>query len=416
MSLIGWIRRRAAESLAPGTRAWIVTSVELRIAQLDARSERHLYTVRAEPAVVDKNLTLPTTVISVPTGSIAECLTIRSAKSLAISAPPPAVAGVSEFRFAPRRRAVRVINPEELRAVARDRDMEIVVPPPRRFVFRRRQETIRASPIAPSPERRHSLRPVSSPPRPPGFAEEDVAERVRWLLSPPIHELLSDPELGLSKTPYPFQLAGIKWLYDRHSGLLADEMGLGKTMQAILAARLLWREHRLERILIVCPKALIPNWCRELREWWPNGRDGTRVIEAQSKWWLNIALPAVIIKIINYDKLALLVDWLPHQPFRHDLVIVDEAQRFKNPDTKTARAIRALKTDRRWALTGTPLENRAGDVVSIFDFVRPGLLENDDPDYVGERIKPFMLRRRTQEVLSELPDILIEDIELELGP
>jgi SNF2 family DNA or RNA helicase len=92
---------------------------------------------------------------------------------------------------------------------------------------------------------------------------------LRRLLTPPIHEVLSDPQLSLPDRPFPYQTYGIKWLYDRPHALLADEMGLGKTMQAIIAARLLWRDGKIKQLLIICPKSLIANWRKELRTWWP---------------------------------------------------------------------------------------------------------------------------------------------------
>jgi SNF2 family DNA or RNA helicase len=110
---------------------------------------------------------------------------------------------------------------------------------------------------------------VTPPDAPASLKTADLKERLRWLLTPPIHEVLSDPELALPEKPFPYQTYGIKWLYDRESCLLADEMGLGKTMQAIIAARLLWRDRSIKHILIVCPKSLIPNWRKELRTWWP---------------------------------------------------------------------------------------------------------------------------------------------------
>ena len=92
---------------------------------------------------------------------------------------------------------------------------------------------------------------AKSPSKPPSFRAASLEEQLRWLLTPPIHELLSDPQLALPERPFPFQTAGIKWLYDWDNALLADEMGLGKTMQAIIAARLLWRAGTVNQILVV---------------------------------------------------------------------------------------------------------------------------------------------------------------------
>jgi SNF2 family DNA or RNA helicase len=214
---------------------------------------------------------------------------------------------------------------------------------------------------------------VSSPEPPPSFQGADLQERLRSILTPPIHEVLSDPQLGLPERPFPFQAIGIKWLYDRDCALLSDEMGLGKTMQAILAARLLWRDNRLKQILVVAPKSLIPNWCRELEKWWPGIWAYTQVVGNDRQWFLRAGHPIATVKLINYESLQRELDWLKEREVYHDLVILDEAQRIKNPESKRSQAVKALKAERRWALTGTPLENSVDDLVSVLGFVKPGL-------------------------------------------
>ncbi|MFN0136625.1 MAG: SNF2-related protein [Phycisphaerae bacterium] len=245
--------------------------------------------------------------------------------------------------------------------------------------------------------------------------ELSLQEQLRWILTPPIQELLRDPRLALPKVPYGYQQAGIKWLMDRENALLADEMGLGKTMQAIVAARLLWREGRIKRILVVCPKSLIQNWREEIELWWPSAIDNTMVIEERAEWHLSRAPENVTIQIITYDRLARLMDWLETQVVSHDLVIIDEAQRIKNAGTSTARAVKKLNAARRWAITGTPLANHVSDVVSIFGFVRPKLLRRDDAEHVRSAIRPYMLRRRREEVLRDLPELDAQDVRLQLS-
>jgi hypothetical protein len=218
---------------------------------------------------------------------------------------------------------------------------------------------------------------VTAPEPPPTLKQADLKERLRWILSPPIHEILSDPAFALPYPPRPYQTFGVKWLYDRDNALLADEMGLGKTMQAIVAARVLWREGRIKQVLVVCPKPLISNWCQELDLWWPEIHAYTKAVESDRRWFLRDATQDVVVKIINYESLQREADWLRDEakPPYHDLVVIDEAQRIKNPDSKSAQAVKALKADRRWALTGTPLENSTDDVASVFGFVSPGLVQ-----------------------------------------
>jgi len=252
------------------------------------------------------------------------------------------------------------------------------------------------------------------PEPPPSTKKSDITERLRLLLMPPVDELLSDPELGLPAEPFKYQKEGIWWLMQRQNALLADEMGLGKTMQAIVAARLLWKERRINRILVVCPKTLIPTWQKEFRTWWAFSPNYMQVCEGDRRWFLKLATKNIVVKIINYEALAREVDWIETERFSHDLVIIDEAQRIKNPANRTARAVKALKSDRRWALTGTPLENKIDDVASIFGFVMPGLLRGDDHDAVRKGIGPYMLRRRTEEVLPDLPPKFELDVPVEL--
>jgi superfamily II DNA or RNA helicase len=268
------------------------------------------------------------------------------------------------------------------------------------------------------PVRIPKLGPLIYPPTPTQEFVDDLHERLKWILTPPVDELLSDPEIVIPDSPYPFQMCGIKWLLDRRSALLADEMGLGKTMQAILAARLLWRQTSVKQLLVVCPKSLVPNWEAEFRKWW-NPVSANIMICRQRREvrrFLALATPNAVVKIINYD---LLVgeepEWLKRDEAAHHLIILDEAQRIKNPDAKVSRAVKALKGTIKWAITGTPLENRTSDVVSIFDFVRPGLLKTDDPNIVRREIKPYILRRRTQDVLRDLPDKIDQNIFIDLA-
>jgi superfamily II DNA or RNA helicase len=319
--------------------------------------------------------------------------------------PPPSV------------RSVRVIliTDAQVRRLGRE-DFDVVV---KRFSFSALESdpttTVFPQRGAPATEAMR-LRPITPPEAPPSLKNAALEERLRWILTPPIHEVLSDPQLALPEKPFPYQTFGIKWLYDRESGLLADEMGLGKTMQAIIAARLLWRDGLVKRLLIICPKSLIPNWRKELRTWWPGVASYTKAIEDDRKWYLRLATKDVVVKIINYEGLQRELEWLKQRPLHHDLIIIDEAQRIKNPESKTSQAVKALTADRRWALTGTPLENSTNDLVSIFGFLHASLVkETDGLERIRKAVKPYMLRRRQEEVLTELPEKIDQDIPIELG-
>src|SRR5690606_2275486 len=96
-----------------------------------------------------------------------------------------------------------------------------------------------------------------------------LADRLRYLLEPPLESLFADQLIELPFAPFEYQLDGIAFLFPRHRAVLADEMGLGKTMQATTTIRLLVRSGQLRRILLVCPKPLVTNWQREFKLWAP---------------------------------------------------------------------------------------------------------------------------------------------------
>src|SRR5262249_5293580 len=160
---------------------------------------------------------------------------------------------------------------------------------------------------------------------------------------------------------FPYQLDGIAFLMPRDSALLADEMGLGKTMQAIVALRLLFHAGLINRALIVCPKPLVHNWSRELRTWAAHlpfeAIGGTT--HARRAQWLVSNCP---LKLVNYEMLTRDAALVEDERVRFDVVVLDEAQRIKNRDSKTAQVVRSLHRGRSWALTGTPIENRPDDL------------------------------------------------------
>lgn len=225
---------------------------------------------------------------------------------------------------------------------------------------------------------------------------------------------LSSPE-GIRGTLFPYQVRGWQWLRfiigENAGGLLADEMGLGKTLQVISALR----DHQPKRSgagsLVIAPGSLLENWCREIAKFCPSlhaikhhGPDRTG-----SPSGLR---PADVV-VTSYETvvrdLALLrmVQW--------HLVVLDEAQNIRNPDTGRAKAVKQLRREVSIAVTGTPVENRLRDLWSIMDFVLPGYLgdlstfeaqyaDNDaDASSLEPLVSPVILRRRVEEVAKDLP-------------
>ena len=244
-----------------------------------------------------------------------------------------------------------------------------------------------------------------------------ITDRLFYLLQPPIETLLSGQELVMPFEPFPFQYQGIAWLFSRNSALLADEMGLGKTMQAISAFRLLIRSGHVRSVLLVCPKPLITNWQRELRLW--AEEIPAIAIEGHSArrrmLWEMTNVP---VKIANYELLVRDIEMFGDSEFpSFDLVILDEAQRIKNPDSQTNRAASSLSRQRSWILTGTPIENRPSEFVSLLEFI--GAIPDhsvSDIRQLNRLAREFVLRRTKDRVLTDLPPRLDRDELLELTP
>jgi SNF2 family DNA or RNA helicase len=243
-----------------------------------------------------------------------------------------------------------------------------------------------------------------------------LKERLLYLLQPPLENLFAGRHVRLPTEPYPYQLEGIAFLMPRHAALLADEMGLGKTMQTIIALRLLFQAGLIGAALLVCPKPVVDNWRRELTHWAADlpfeivGGDA----EARRAAWLVSNCP---LKVVNYEVLTRDAEILADERVHFDVVVLDEAQRIKNHSSKTARAVRAIRRQRSWALTGTPVENRHEDLVSIFSFVNPGHVPADTPvKLLSNMTAPYILRRTKDDVLTDLPPKTIRDLNVELTP
>src|SRR5947199_3741234 len=205
-----------------------------------------------------------------------------------------------------------------------------------------------------------------------------LKDRLLSLLQPPLENLFAGKQIQLPFPAFKYQLEGIAFLMPRHSALLADEMGLGKTAQAILATRLLIQAGLARKVLIVCPKSLVFNWARELKLWaadLPFEVFAGDIHLRRATW--NISNCPV--KLINYELLTRDADFLEDERAAFDLVILDEAQRIKNHDSKTAQVVRSINRSRSWAMTGTPIENRPEDLIHIFEFVDPGRIPRDTP-------------------------------------
>jgi hypothetical protein len=229
--------------------------------------------------------------------------------------------------------------------------------------------------------------------------------------------------LSLLKVPlYPYQADGALFAVRAGRALIGDDMGLGKTIQAIAAAEILARHFGVSKVLVVCPASLKYQWQSEMARF--AGRQGehaARVVAGGRARRQNDYALDDFCKITNYEKLSpdldLIAAWAP------ELVIVDEAQRVKNWNTIAARALKRIDSPYAILLSGTPLENKLEELISIVQFVDQHRLGptwkllhehqvKDEAgrvtgytalDKIGQTLAPIMIRRRKSEVLRQLP-------------
>ncbi|MFM8934027.1 MAG: DEAD/DEAH box helicase, partial [Gemmataceae bacterium] len=250
----------------------------------------------------------------------------------------------------------------------------------------------------------------------PPAAMAGLKDRLLTLLQPPLEGMLGKGRLTLPFKPYPYQLQGIAFLMPRSAALIADEMGLGKTVQVILSLRLLISSGMLKRALVVCPKPLVINWTRELRNWAPDlaFEVFSGDTETRTAMWKLSNCP---VQVVNYEILTRDHEIILDDDVKFDVVVLDEAQRIKNAGGKTAQAAKALKRSRSWAMSGTPIENRVEDLTSIFSFVDPKLIPPDaHPRQMSEIVRDHIIRRTKDLVATHMPPRVIRDIHLELSP
>lgn len=231
---------------------------------------------------------------------------------------------------------------------------------------------------------------------------------------------------------YAYQREGALFAARAGRSLIGDEMGLGKTIQAIAAAEIMAREFGVERVLVVCPTSLKHQWEREIARF--TDRRTTVIGGVRTRRAALYAGATTFFTITNYDTvhadLDLIGRWSP------DLVILDEAQRIKNWNTRTARSVKRIASPYAIVLTGTPLENRLEELVSIVEFVDRHRLgptfqflaehqvrdEHDKVvgyrhlDRIGRTLAPLLIRRAKSQVLTELPERLDKNVFVPMTP
>lgn len=219
---------------------------------------------------------------------------------------------------------------------------------------------------------------------------------------------------------YPYQEEGMLHLAFGERVLLADEMGLGKTVQAVAACELLRQLRGIQRVLVVSPASLKAEWEEQITKF---AGLPTKVVWGTRQDRLKAYAEPSFFYLTNYEQARADLAEM-NRLIAPDVVILDEAQRIKNWQTKTAQTIKQLASPYAFVLTGTPLENRIDEVYSIAQFLDPSIFgslfrfnrefykldENGRPEgfrnlpELNRRLRPIMLRRRKDEVEEQLPE------------
>ncbi|MBN2656739.1 MAG: DEAD/DEAH box helicase [Spirochaetales bacterium] len=242
----------------------------------------------------------------------------------------------------------------------------------------------------------------------------------------------AEPPQGLNATLRHYQQAGLNWLYFLNqynlNGCLADDMGLGKTIQTLALLMKLKNEGRLEKALIVVPVSTMPNWQDEAEKFTPSLK--TIRHYGPGRATTELELQGIDIILVSFHTLRNDIELFSSMDFTY--IILDEAQNIKNASSQIFKSVKLVNARHRLSLTGTPIENNTMDLWSQFDFLNPGLLgsaeqfrrrfarpiedENDEgaTELLRKIVFPFILRRKKEDVVKDLPEKeeIIQHIEL----
>jgi superfamily II DNA or RNA helicase len=233
----------------------------------------------------------------------------------------------------------------------------------------------------------------------------------------------SPADLGMDL--YGYQQTGYQWLWllqqNGFGGLLCDDMGLGKTHQAMALIRAVTRSATLRKkkkgevldeipsILVVCPTSVLDHWREKLKQYIPDVRFHVHHGAGRDLGNARAILTSFGVVRSDFDQL---------RSRRFDLLVLDEIQTIKNPETATHQALRSVDFRVAIGLTGTPVENHERELKALLDFVVPGYLPKEVPDRASLQrlVRPFVLRRTKAQVLPELPPKIVDKRYCELSP
>lgn len=242
----------------------------------------------------------------------------------------------------------------------------------------------------------------------------------------PIIDIHSDK---MKLEPFPFQKAGINFLIHIKKGIIGDEMGLGKTVSSLGAFNYLYQEGKVSKFLVICPSSVKFQWASEIEkftDFTPTIINGTP--KKRVKLLNEFKESDSQLLLINYELVQTELELLKSLPI--DGIIVDEAHRLKNRDTKTFKAVEQLDAEFKFALTGTPLQNKPEEAFALMSWLNPDVfggitqfkkrhiiigekfgrkfvnLGYKNLDEIRDRLSPHLLRRLKIDVADDLPDII----------
>lgn len=237
---------------------------------------------------------------------------------------------------------------------------------------------------------------------------------------------------SLKVTPFTYQIEGILFCALAGRSILADDMGLGKTIQAIGVSQLMYEIFNIQKVLIICPTSLKYQWQSEIEKFTPSTVQVVEGVYSSRK--IQYTSEKSFYKIASYhaavNDIQLINDYQP------DLIILDEAQRIKNWQTRVSQSIKKLKSKYALVLTGTPLENKIQELYSLVQFINPlqlGSLYNftskheqtddtgkvigyKDLHLIKDQLKDILLRRTKKQVLSQLPSRHDKNLFVDITP
>ncbi len=266
---------------------------------------------------------------------------------------------------------------------------------------------------------------------------EEVIEKIdRYFNERELAEVEAQTKLDFScinATLYPYQKEGVEFGVFKKGIIIADEMGLGKTLQAITIAILKKQIFDFKRVLVICPATVKEQWKNEVLKF---SEEQAIVVQGSPPEREELYLhDERLFHIINYE--TVLRDLPTINKAAYDFVILDEAQRIKNYETKTANAVKSIKKQHGLVITGTPIENKLIDLYSVVQFLDDYFLtpqwefsyqhcvfdthsKNRIRGYYNlnqlkKRLQPILLRRQKHEVFEQLPSVQQQNVYVKLS-